>query len=186
MAFFAGAILSSSNADIIEFTPTGAAGEGLLPGNIDPPTGSTGSGGVGTTGITFNTETNILSVDLLWGSEFGFSDLTGDVTLLHLHGPVDPGMDGWGQVNTNILVELQNSLNFDPTRDGGGVRDEYFLSNEQAQWLLDSRTYINVHTEMYPMGELRGYLMNNNVPEPAALPAIAVGMLAALSRRKKV
>ena len=172
-------------AENVEFTPMGAGGVGLLPDNIDPPTSSTGFGGIGATGITFNTETNILSVDILWGSEFGFGDMTGEVTLLHLHGPVDSGMAGWGQTNMNILVQLQNSLNFDPTADGGGLNDDFLLSAEQAEWLLDSRTYINVHTDMYPMGEVRGYLMNNNtVPEPST-SMVLLGVLSGLLARRR-
>ena len=75
------------SGDIVDFFVTGAQGDGLLPGNINPPTTSTGSGAIGLTGITFDTNTNILSVDIKWGSKNGFSDLTGPVTLLHLHGP---------------------------------------------------------------------------------------------------
>ena len=158
---------SYSHGNIISFTPTGAAGEGLLAGNIDPIPDSTGFGGVGGTGIFFNTETNVLSVDILWGSEFGFGDLTGDVALVHLHGPVDPGPAGFGQVNPDILVPLQNSLSFVPTFDGGSLIDNFFLDDQQEQWLLDSRTYINIHTDAYPFGEIRGYLQNDSVPEPA-------------------
>lgn len=157
---------SYSAGDIVSFTPTGVAGEGLLAGNIAPIPNSTGFGGVGSTGIVFNTDTNVLSVDILWGSEFGFGDLTGDVALVHLHGPVDPGPAGFGQVNSNILVALQNSLNFDPAFDGGSLRDDFFLNDQQEEWLLNGQTYINIHTDVYPTGEVRGYLQSDAVPEP--------------------
>jgi len=185
---FASAVVfapTDANGDIIEFTPEGAAGTGLLAGNIAPSTSSAGSGDVGTGGIFFDTDTNSLSVDILWGSQNGFSDLTGDVILLHLHGPVDPGQSGWGQVNTNILVQMQNSLNFDSSGTGGSLVETFFLDDQQEEWLLDSRTYINVHTDLYPNGEIRGYLTNTSaVPEPASF-AILLGLAGTILMRRR-
>ena len=102
----------TAEADIVEFIATGEQGEGLLPGNISPGTTSTGSGAIGNTGILFDTDTNILSVDIGWGSENGFSDLTGEVTLLHLHGPT-PSLPpfNFGEINPDVLVNLAGSLN---------------------------------------------------------------------------
>jgi len=177
-----------ARGDEVQFFLTGAQGEGLLPGNIDPPTSSTGSGAIGNTGIVFDTETNILSVDIEWGSENGYSDLTGEVTLLHLHGPT-PSLppDNFGEVNPNILVNLANSLNFDSSATGGSLNDVFFLSNEQAEWLLSGRTYINVHTAMYEMGEIRGYVLpvGIGVPEPSAAALLGLVMVAAAQRRKR-
>ena len=180
LLFLVTALPTFVHADIISFTPTGTAGEGLLAGNIDPVPNTNGFGGVGSSGIVFNTDTNLLSVDILWGSEFGFGDLTGEVNLLHLHGPVDPGPAGFGQVNTNILVAMQNSLNFDGTADGGSLIDEFLLDDQQEEWLLNNQTYINVHTGAYPGGEIRGYLQANIVPEPSfgfVICGLALGML---------
>ena len=177
---------SNVNADIIEFTPEGAAGTGFLAGNIAPSTSSSGAGDVGSGGIFFDTDTNLLSVDILWGSENGFSDLTGDVILLHLHGPVDPGQSGWGQVNTNILVQMQNSLNFDSSGSGGSLVESFFLDDQQEEWLLDSRTYINIHTDLYPTGEIRGYLTNttSTVPEPTSV-ALLFGLAGTIFGRRR-
>ena len=44
--------------------------------------------------------------------------------------------------------------------------DFYFISNSDVDALLAGRFYINVHTEMYDMGEIRGYLVP--VPEPGS------------------
>ena len=187
---FASAIVfapANVNGDIIEFIAEGTAGTGLLAGNIAPSTSSTGSGAIGNGGIFFDTDTNELTVDILWGSENGFSDLTGDVILLHLHGPVDPGQSGWGQVNTNILVQMQNSLNFDSSGSGGSLVETFFLDDQQEEWLLDSRTYINVHTDLYPTGEIRGYLTNTSaVPEPTSV-VLLVGLAGTfLIRRRRL
>lgn len=174
----------TSKADVVEFFATGAQGVGLLPGNIDPVTGSNGSGDIGESGLWFDTDTNILHVDIEWGSENGFSDLTGEIILLHLHGPT-PSLapDNFGEVNTDILVNLGNSFNFDSSATGGGLIDQFFLSNTEADYLLSGRTYINVHTDLYPAGEIRGYLLpvGSGIPEPAS--ATLIGLIALMTCR---
>ena len=79
---------TDSVADIVEFQLLGNGGSGLLASNVTPGTGSTGGGGIGMTGITLNTDTNILHVHVAWGTANGYAgDLTGPITMLHLHGP---------------------------------------------------------------------------------------------------
>jgi hypothetical protein len=53
---------------------------------------------------------------------------------------------------------------------------------EMAFALAASRgeTYLNVHTDLFPTGEIRGFL----VPEPASLSLLGLGMLATLRRRR--
>lgn len=174
-----------ARGDVVEFLVTGSQGEGLLPGNIDPPTSSTGSGAIGLTGITFDTNTNLLSVDIEWGSENGYGDLTGDVILLHLHGPTPSNSpDNFGEVNPDVLVNLGNSLQFNPSGTGGGLVDVFFLSNQQEDYLLSGRTYINVHTQEYQFGEIRGYLLPASVPEPTAASVLTFFVAALASRRR--
>ena len=172
--------------DQVQFFLTGAQGIGLLPGNIDPPTSSTGSGDMGIAGILLDTDTNILSIDIEWGSENGYSDLSGEITLLHLHGPT-PSLppSNFGEVNPNIIVNLANSLNFNSSATGGGLNDGYFLSNQEEEWLLSGRTYINVHTEMHPTGEIRGYVLPNSVPEPGSTIFVSGIVIAAVLRRRR-
>lgn len=179
--------VASSAADQIAFRATGAAGDGLLPGNVDPPTGSTGSGDIGATGLVVDTDTNTLFIDVEWGSENGYTDLTGEVTLLHLHGPTeDMAPFNFGQVNTNIIINLGNVPAFDSSGTGGGLVSEFFVSNQEIEWLLSGRTYLNVHTEQNPMGEIRGYLVPINViPEPGCLMMLVSTAGFALSRRRR-
>ena len=180
-------VCSFAAADQIQFYLTGAQGDGLLPGNIDPPTSSTGSGDLGATGIFYDIDTNILSVDVEWGSGNGFSDLTGEVTLLHLHGPTASlPPDNFGEVNPDIIVNLAGSLNFNPSGTNGGLVDEFFLSNEEEEWLLQGRTYVNVHTAAYEFGEIRGYLLPvAGVPEPSTTFVIAVAAMTMTIRRRR-
>lgn len=165
-----------AHADIIEFKLTGAAGEGLLEGNIDPGTGETGTGGIGSTGITFNTNTNILHIDVLWGSANGFTDLSADVMMLHLHGPTpDSGTDAFGQT-APLMITLSNSASFDASASSGSVNDNFFVDNDDVSAVLEGRTYINVHLSDSDTGVIRGYLLA--VPEPSSMLVLPVVMLA--------
>ncbi len=159
--------INLGQADIVELFVSGEAGEGLLGDNIDPPATNPGSGGIGPLGITLDTETNILVIHVLWGLDNGYETLSGEVTKLHLHGPTeDLAPYNFGQINSNIIINLGTSLNFNPSPSAGGLQDSFFVSNEEKSWVLSGRTYINVHTELNPMGEIRGYVMQA-VPEPS-------------------
>jgi len=178
--------VASVKGDLVEMLLIGNAGQGLLPGNVNPPTDSTGSGGIGPEGIIFDTATNLLHINIFWGSENGFSDLSGEVTALHLHGPVDLPPGGWSQESNNLIINLGNSLNFDDSPSSGGLTDIYFFSNEEAGWLLDGRTYINVHTHQYELGEIRGYLIRADaVPEPAGASIVMCAIIAFFRIRRR-
>lgn len=174
--------VSKSNADIIEFIATGAAGEGLLEGNIDPATGEPGTGGIGLTGILFNTDNNLLHIDVQWGSANGYTDLSADVLKLHLHGPTaGAGTDAFGQ-RAPLMLVLSNSNTFDPSASSGGVNDNWLVDTEDVSALLEGRTYINVHLSDSDTGVIRGYLQA--VPEPSGLiPLLLLALLTMAWRR---
>ncbi len=176
---------SKSNADIIEFKVTGAAGDGLLEGNIDPATGEPGTGGIGAAGIHFNTDTNILRINVEWGSANGYTDMSADVFKLHLHGPTaGSGTDAFGQT-ADLLLTLSQSGSFDGSASSGGVNDTWLLEEAQVPFLLEGRTYINVHLSDTDTGMIRGYVLA--VPEPSStIPIflVAAGLAARRKRRR--
>jgi hypothetical protein len=152
---------AQSRAAIIQFNLQGQAGAGLLPGNeVGPTTGGTG-GEVGP-GITFDDVTKILTINVGWGSGNGFVDLTGTVTLAHLHGPANQTS------NAGVLLDLSSGLNSSAT--SGGVAYTSALSDANETHLLAGNTYINVHTAANPGGEIRGNLVA--IPEPSTLVMI--------------
>ena len=165
-------IATCAQADIIYLIPTGNAGPGLLGGNASPPVVDPGSGGVGPTGIRIDTDENLLFIDIQWGSGNGFTDLSDIVTMLHLHGPTDdPAPASFNQTG-DLMINLGNSFNFNNSPTNGGLVENYFVSNAEIEFMLEGRSYINVHTALNPTGEIRGYLVP--IPEPGAAGFVVV------------
>ena len=172
-------------AAIVPFNLVGNAGTGLLPGNENPPT-TGGSGGIGPGGISFDTNTNILSIDILWGSGNGFTDLTGPVTVAHIHGftPSPPPV-GFSQ-NAGVLYPLHTLSGFNVSATNGGFNGTVAVAPGDVAGLLAGQTYINIHTALNPGGEIRGQL--TAVPVPAAVWLFVSGIvgLIGIARRTRV
>ena len=150
----------------------GNAGLGLLPGNENPAV-SGGSGGLGPGGILIDTELGLLTLDVVWGSGNGFTDLTGNVIGLHIHGPTaSPAPVSFGQ-NAGVLIDLGGLPGFNSSATDGGFSGSVQLTAEQVTQLLEGRFYINAHTAENPRGEIRGTM----VPEPGTLALVAGGLL---------
>ena len=153
------------HAAIIEFdlSPPGIdSGIGLHSLNEVIPGTSDGSGNEIGTGIFFDTSTRLLTLNLGYGSAFGFTDLTGPAFSWLLHGPSPLGE------TAPVLFNLQslNTFALDPTH-GGQIIGTVTLDTTQATGLLAGLNYINIYTPANPGGELRGQLVA--VPEPSAM-----------------
>ena len=82
------ALVAQVQASIILFDLQGRAGTGLLGGNEFPTAVvGGGSGGELPGGIFYDDVTDMLTINVGWGSANGFSNLTGNTTAGHLHGP---------------------------------------------------------------------------------------------------
>ncbi len=186
LAVFCAGSGGAVTADIFDFRLTGNGGEGLLDTNVTPPTGSLGAGGIGISGITLDTDINILHVDIDWGTANGYSgDLTGPVTKLHLHGPTPANApDSFSQTGP-LMVTLSSSLSFNSSGINGGVNDDFFINTSDMQAILDGRTYINVHTDLFEFGEIRGYLVVV-VPEPGTTGLMLSGLVVYGLRRRRL
>ena len=152
--------------------------------------GSTNSPGSGFGTVTLDTETNVLSYDFTW------SDLVGDLTKLHIHGPASADMSNpqhvveifgppevpaelattSGTVSGSFVLQTLEQEGFDP------LSPEFI-----TETLTNGQAYLNVHTTVFGMGEIRGNLgtpVTQTVPEPNSFLIFGLGFAALALRRR--
>lgn len=177
--------VAGARAAIIPLNLSGTAGAGLLGGNENGPVAGGGSGGELGAGITFNDATLVLSINVGWGSSNGFTNLTGNASAGHIHGPTPSSGTAAFTENAGVMLGLDSVAGWNPSASAGGFNGTVTLNATQATDLLLGREYINIHTIANGGGEIRGYLVQ--VPEPTALALFGVGAVATtLRRRRKV
>src|SRR5438094_3205807 len=160
------ATLSAQAAQIrFALSPPGTdAAVGLSPSNEVPiVTNSTGSGNIVGPGIVFDTDTSILHLSIGYGSDAGFTDLTGVPVAMHIHSPAPPGHEA------GVLTNLSgfNMPAADPTK-GGLIQGSLDYPTSSVADLLAGLAYINLHTPLNPGGEIRGQLIA--LPPPTNEP----------------
>jgi plastocyanin len=119
----------------IPFT-TSLSGAAERPDPID--TDAAGSG-------LFRLEGNVLTFNI-W-----YENLSGPASAAHIHGPANAAEAA------GIVIDLEpfNGAGFDTQ---GSLSGQVILTHEQMAMLLAGRTYINVHTQAHPGGEIRGQI----------------------------
>ena len=147
-----------------DLSPTGtSAGLGLSPANNIPAVtvASTGSGNEISDGISYDTDTNTLTLALGYGSAAGFANLTGAATDIHLHGPAATTASG-----AQLLDLATRHFPAATPTQGGIVFGTVVLSDAQETDLLNDLDYIDIHTAANTSGELRAQLVRaNSAPE---------------------
>lgn len=159
----------------------------------EPPVVSTGSGN-GT--VVFDPVAHTLAFNV------SFQDLIGPTTASHIHcctaAPLTgtagvavtaPSLPGFplgvtaGAYSNTLDLTLVSS--FSPafvTNNGGTVASAEAALLAAA---LGGRAYLNIHTNFAPGGEIRGFLIARQVPEPASLLLVGAGLAAAAWRRRR-
>lgn len=166
---------TAARAHVIAFDLQGKAGPGLLSGNeTRAVSGAAGRGGETGTGIVFNDQTRVLTINIAWGSIGGFSDLTGPAQGGHIHGPTaSSGTESFNE-DAPVLIGLDPRQGWKPDAANGGFSGNITLTEEQAAQLLAGRFYLNIHTATNAGGEIRANLVqppfNPSNPIQAVIP----------------
>jgi hypothetical protein len=172
------ALAAPLSAATVFFDLQGKAGAGLLPGNENGTvSGSPGTGGEIGGGIFFDDVTKLLTINVGWGSANGFTNLTGNATAMHIHGPAS------FTANAGVLIGLDSLGGYNSSATAGGFSGTTTLTATNEARLLAGTLYINVHTSTNGGGEIRGNLVA--VPEPSRVLLAAMGgLLLGLRRRR--
>jgi hypothetical protein len=116
-----------------------------------------------------------------------------NISGLHIHGIGAGGPAGSNSgialgLDHTTVVRTGNAFFFAATGQGGlpGVDDQTTFNETEEGHLLAGRSYINLHTDLYSSGEIRGQI--NAIPEPSTYALMLAGLglvgLGAARRRK--
>ena len=110
--------------------------------------------------VVLDVVADIMTVDLSW------QGLTGPALAAHIHGP--------GAAGTNAAI-LFPFMNVPEVVSGSMPEQMISITPSQIADLEAGLYYMNIHTAMFPLGEIRGQL--TQVPEPGTLAIFAGGVL---------
>ena len=108
-----------------------------LSGKNEIPPNDTGATGMAD--VTYDTATRTLT----WKVEF--KDLSGPVIGAHIHGPAPSGG------NAGVMIGFEAG--------GSPIQGSATLDDAKEKAVLAGQTYVNIHTQAHPGGELRGQLL---------------------------
>jgi hypothetical protein len=126
------------------------------------------SPGFGDADVTLNDATDLVTI-----TSGSFSDLLGGSTTIRLS-------DAAAGSNGPTIFTLTNN---NPGATSGTFDGSGTITATQATDMLAGNTYINVQSNVYPSGEIRGQL--DVVPEPASFGLLAGGALLMLRRKRR-
>lgn len=186
--FFLFAIIvvgSPVRAATVFFDLQGRSGLGMRFDNENPSASGSGTGGEVGAGISYDTTTKVLTLNVGWGSGQGFSNLTGAVTAAHLHGATaSTGVAAFTQ-SAGVLFSLDGATPgySSSGTNGGWTNTTVTLTAGQETQLMNGQFYLNAHTSANGGGEIRANLVL--VPEPSRALLCVLGVSLATLRRRR-
>lgn len=156
-----------------------------LSGPNEAPPNSSPATGMSTVLINDNFNEMHLHVD--------FSGLTGPTTAAHIHCctpepgtamvattvPTFPGFPNGVTAGTyDMTFDLLSSITYNPAfvdAHGGSLAT---AAADLVSGIRSGEAYLNIHTEAFPGGEIRGFTMAAPIPEPGQLAMWAMGLVA--------
>ena len=158
-------VVSNPTQNYINLDLLGKGGAGLLSQNENGViSGTPGTGGEVGAGCRYETNSRVLSINVAWGSQNGFTDLSSSANNSHIHGPTASAGAASFLQNAGVIFNLPRVSS---TANGGSINTTVTLSAAQEHDLLAGRYYINIHTATNGGGEIRG-----NLVVPSNLPTI--------------
>ncbi len=149
------------------------------------------SAGTGTSTVTFDLDLSTMRVQAV------FSGLTGNVSAAHIHAPTAaaglgtagvatptptfpsfPLGNTFGTYDQTFDLTLASSYNAGFITASGGTVAQ--AMNRLIFAFSDGKAYLNIHSSLFPGGEIRGFY----VPAPGAVVAFAAAGLVASRRRR--
>ena len=186
-------LVAAMSAVMLLVTPLSHASIIYLHANLDgvSEVPSNASPATGFTQVTIDTVTHKMRLEVT------FSGLLGTTTASHIHCCTTVPFAGTAGVATTTPTFLGfpsgvTSDTYDNTLDltvASSYRAQFITDNggtagaEAAliAGMLAGKSYLNIHTNQFPGGEIRGFL----VPEPAMLSLLALSLAAGLVSRRR-
>lgn len=131
---------------------------------IDGPQAGVASPATGSGTLTYDDASNNLAWDIT------YSGLLAPETISHFHGPAAPGVSAAPQITLPL---------------GSPKVGNATLSETQEGQLLGGLWYVNIHSTVYPDGEIRGQVVAIPEPEVYAMLATGLGLVGLAVRRRK-
>ncbi len=201
MKYFPSIVLLAATIEIVTFASQASAAILSFTTNLSGPNESpvNTSTGTGQASVTIDNLLDTLGVQIT------FSGLVGTTTTAHIHSATAvPGVGTAGVATTtpvfagfplgvtsgsyNNTLDLRLASSYNPafiTANGGSIASaEAALING----IVSGRAYVNIHSTVFPGGEIRGFLAPVAVPEPAGAlgySLVTLGAIFILKRKLK-